>query len=101
MVLFYHSYYDNHKDEFLVVLIFVPLKVNAINGVHRATKCRELYIYIVSSNWRCVWCRYSNFSSVVITLKTVTLDVCEIKKKNYSIHSKQSRSETRGRPGAG
>jgi len=97
MVLFYHSYYGNHKDEFLVVLIFMPLKVYS---VHRATKCRQLYIYIVSSNWRCVWCRHSNFASVIIIFKTTTLDVCEIK-KNYSIHSKQSRPETRVRPGAG
>jgi len=85
MVLFYHSYYGNHKDEFLVVLIFVPLKVYS---VHRATKCRQLYIYIVSWNWRCVWCRHSNFASVTIIFKTTTLDVCEIKKIIVSIQNR-------------
>jgi hypothetical protein len=79
MVPFYHSYYDNHKGEFLVVVpMYVPLKVT-YNKVCTYSKCRQLYIHGVSSNWPCVWCRHSNFSSVVITFKTITLDVCEIK----------------------
>jgi len=74
-----HSYYDNHKGEFLVVvlLIFVPLKVTRNKLCTWVVKCRQLYIHNVSSNWLCVLCRHSNFSSVVIrvTFKTITLGV--------------------------